>query len=84
MKPFAKVLCGFGNNGRDGLEGMVYKNAVGCYYHGPFLPKNPSVADFFITRILQVKYGECIELKKLDDVYEKKAREMLLKRFLKK
>ncbi len=83
VKPFAKVIKGFGNNGNDGMEGMVYKNAVGCYYHGPFLPKNPAVADFFIQRIIEVKYSERIELKKLDDMYENKAREVLLHRFLK-
>jgi hypothetical protein len=84
IKPFAKVIKGLGNNGSDGLEGMVYKNAVGCYYHGPFLPKNPAVADFFIQRIIEVKYKEHVELKELDDIYENKAREVLLKRFLRK
>lgn len=84
VKPFAKVIKGFGNNGIDGTEGMVYKNAIGCYYHGPFLPKNPAVADFFIQRIIEVKYKEHIELKKLDDTYENMAREVLLKRFLRK
>lgn len=81
VKPFAKVIKGFGNNGKDGMEGMVYKNAVGCYYHGPFLPKNPAVADFFIQRIIKVKYKEHTELKELDDTYENKAREVLLRRF---
>jgi len=81
VKPFAKVVKGFGNNGNDKTEGMVYKNAVGCYYHGPFLPKNPAVADFFIQRIIEVKYGEHIKLDKLDDTYENKARETLLRRF---
>jgi len=81
VKPFAKVLKGFGNNGKDGYEGMVYKNAIGCYYHGPFLPKNPSIADFFIKKIIRVKYDEKIELKELPDILEKKAREVLLKRW---
>jgi len=80
--PFAKVIVGFGNNGVDKTEGVVYKNAVGCYYHGPFLPKNPSVADFFIERIIEVKYGEKIQLKEQMDVYEKKAREVMLERHL--
>ena len=84
VKPFAKVIKGFGNNGNDGLEGMVYKNAVGCYYHGPFLPKNPAVADFFIHRCIEVKYNMHIELSSLDDTFENKARDVLLRRFLKK
>lgn len=81
IKPFARVIKGYGNNGNDGTEGMVYKNAIGCYYHGPFLPKNPAVADFFIERIIEVKYKEHVKLKKLADVYENKAREVLLRRF---
>src|SRR5258708_1364013 len=28
-KPFAKIVKGFGNNGEDGTEGIVYKNAIG-------------------------------------------------------
>jgi CobQ-like glutamine amidotransferase family enzyme len=27
--PFAKIIKGFGNNGEDGTEGVVYKNAIG-------------------------------------------------------
>ena len=80
-KPFANVIKGFGNNGVDGSEGVVYKNAVGCYYHGPLLPKNPAVTDFFIQRIIEVKYGDRIVLKKLPDIFENKARETLFKRF---
>jgi len=81
VKPFAKVIKGYGNNGNDGYEGMVYKNAIGCYYHGPFLPKNPEIADFLITRIIEVKYKQKITLQSLEDVYEKKARDFLFKRF---
>lgn len=78
--PFAKVVKGFGNNGEDGTEGMVYKNAVGCYFHGPFLPKNPKIADIFIQKALQVKYKKEIPLNRIDDVFEQKAREVILSR----
>lgn len=81
VKPFAKVIKGYGNNGEDGYEGMVYKNAIGCYYHGPFLPKNPEIADFFLTRIIEVKYREKVTLQPLKDEFEKKARKTLFKRF---
>lgn len=81
VKPFARVMKGYGNNGKDGYEGMVYKNAIGCYYHGPFLPKNPSIADFILSRIIEVKYGEKLSFKPLEDRFEKKARESLLARF---
>lgn len=81
VKPFAKVIKGYGNNGEDGYEGMIYKNAIGCYYHGPFLPKNPEIADFFLTRIIEVKYKEKVTLQPLEDEFEKKARDFLFKRF---
>ena len=79
-KPFANVTKGFGNNGEDGTEGAVYKNAIGCYFHGPLLPKNPQIADFLIERALEVKYKEKISLKKLDDDLEVKARSTIATR----
>ncbi len=47
-----RVLKGSGNNGKDGGEGLKYKNLVGSYMHGPLLPKNPALADFFIAAML--------------------------------
>jgi CobQ-like glutamine amidotransferase family enzyme len=79
-KPFAEVLKGYGNNGKDGTEGVVYKNAVGCYFHGPFLPKNPHIADFFIKTALEVKYKIEIELTSLDDSLEWQAHKTIVKR----
>jgi CobQ-like glutamine amidotransferase family enzyme len=79
-KPFAKVIKGYGNNGEDGTEGVVYKNAIGCYLHGPLLPKNPHIADYLITKALEVKYKEKIELKTLDDSLELQAQEAILKK----
>ena len=67
VKPFAKVIKGCGNNGEDGTEGAVYKNCIACYSHGPFLPKNPHVADWLLAKALEVKYGKKIELEDLDD-----------------
>lgn len=79
-RPFAKVVKGFGNNGEDGTEGVVYKNAIGCYFHGPFLPKNPTIADFLIKRVLEVKYKKDIILDPLDDTLENQAHEIIAKR----
>ncbi len=79
-KPFAKVLKGYGNNGEDGTEGVIYKNAIGCYFHGPFLPKNPHIADFIIQRALEVKYGKEISLQSLDDALEWQAQHTIVKR----
>jgi len=79
-QPFAKVIKGYGNNGEDGFEGAVYRNVIACYYHGPFLPKNPHIADWLTTKALEVKYKETVKLKKLDDDLEWKAHDFMLKK----
>lgn len=79
-KPFAKVMKGFGNNGEDGTEGIIYKNAIGSYLHGPLLPKNPSIADWLIREAIKIKYGETVELKPLDDTLSEKAKNMIAER----
>ena len=82
--PLGKVEAGFGNNGADGTEGCVYKNAIGCYMHGSLLPKNPILADWLIKKALEVKYGKKVELEPLNDVLESKAHTSVIKRFGKK
>ena len=79
-KPFATVIKGNGNNGLDGTEGVVYKNAIGCYFHGPLLPKNPYIADFLIQKALEVTYEEEITLTPLDDTMEKQAQRAMLEK----
>lgn len=64
-KPFATVLKGFGNNGKDKTEGIIYNNAIGTYLHGPLLPLNEHIADFLIEQALKIKYKKEIKLKKL-------------------
>ena len=78
IKPFARVIRGFGNNGQDGYEGAVYKNAIGSYFHGPILPKNPYVSDWLIKRALEVKYNKEIDLQPLDDILENQAHNFML------
>ncbi len=78
--PLGIVRRGFGNNGEDGTEGMVFKNVVGCYQHGPLLPKNPHLADWLIGKALSVKYQKDIELPSLNDELEWKAHSFMLKR----
>jgi lipid II isoglutaminyl synthase (glutamine-hydrolysing) len=68
-EPLAKVIHGHGNDGQSGFEGARYKNAFGCYLHGPLLPKNPAFADHLISLALQRKYGEAT-LALLDDALE--------------
>lgn len=79
-KPFAKVIKGYGNNGEDKTEGVVYKNAIGCYFHGPLLPKNPQIADYLILKALEIKYKKKINLTSLEDSLEGKARLTIVKR----
>jgi hypothetical protein len=71
-RPLARVIAGFGNNGRDGTEGAVQANAFGTYLHGSLLPKNPRFADHLIALALARKYGEG-ELPPLDDALEEQA-----------
>jgi CobQ-like glutamine amidotransferase family enzyme len=83
VEPFAHVLVGSGNNGEDGTEGAVYKNCIATYSHGPFLPKNPHIADWLIMKALEGKYKKTIELNQLDDTLEWQAHNYILNRFLK-
>ena len=77
-KPLAVVTTGNGNNGKDKTEGAYFKNVFGTYLHGSFLPKNPHFADFLIELALEKRYGEKIQLSKLDDTIENKAHQMLV------
>lgn len=70
---FGKVVVGAGNNSSDGTEGMVYKNCIGTYLHGPILPKNPKVADWLIAQALERKTGAPQDLTPLDDTIEERA-----------
>ena len=83
-KPLGKVLYGSGNDGKSGYEGVVYKNVIGTYLHGPLLPKNPQLADELILRALKKKYGEDVTLSPLDDSQEKAANDYIFYRFVKK
>ena len=68
--PFGRVLKGFGNDGRSGLEGAVTANTIGTYLHGPLLPKNVWFADWLIARALGIATGE---LAPLDDELERET-----------
>jgi CobQ-like glutamine amidotransferase family enzyme len=80
IKPFGKVLKGFGNNGKDEFEGAFYKESFATYAHGPILPKNPKLADYLIKKALFKKYKKEIELETLDDSIEDNARLAIAKK----
>ena len=71
--PLGKVLKGYGNNGKSGYEGVVYKNVIATYLHGPLLPKNPALCDVILSKALQKKYSDFSGLSPLDDEIETKA-----------
>jgi len=73
--PLGRVINGFGNNGKDGLEGVRRANLIGTYLHGPLLPKNAWLADRLISVALGRRYGEEPELEPLDDALEAAAHE---------
>lgn len=81
-KPFGKVLYGSGNDGKSGYEGVIYKNVIGTYLHGPLLPKNPQVCDYLLKKALERKYGDGT-LAPLDDKQEREANAYMVKRLLK-
>ncbi len=70
--PLGKVVVGRGNNGKDGTEGAMYRNAIGCYLHGALLPKNPRVTDWLIKAGLNRRYGMA-DLETIDDSIEESA-----------
>jgi len=65
-----RVVKGFGNNGRDGFEGVRQGNMIGTYLHGPLLPKNAWLADRLIALALERRYGTAPALEPLDDELE--------------
>lgn len=79
VEPLGRVLSGFGNNGKDGTEGVHYKNVFGTYSHGPLLPKNPAFCDHLLQTALERKYGKA-ELAPLDDELELLAHDEMCRR----
>ena len=77
-----EVLFGNGNNGKDKKEGVIYKNAIGTYMHGPLLSKNPALCDDLIRKAMIRKYGSCV-LEPLSDNYELLAKTDMIKKLLK-
>ena len=69
-RALGRVLRGYGNDGRSGLEGAISGNTIGTYLHGPLLPKNAWFADWLIARALGIDPGG---LAPLDDELERAA-----------
>ena len=78
--PLGTVVSGKGNNGTDGTEGAIYRNAIGCYLHGALLPKNPQLTDWLLAAGLRHRYGRPIDLAPLDDTLETTAHDRAVQR----
>lgn len=83
-KPFGKVIYGNGNSDKCGYDGVIYKNLIGTYLHGPLLPKNPALCDCILTNALKRRYKNFEKLIPLDDALELQAHNFILNRYLKK
>lgn len=83
-KPFGKVIYGNGNSDKCGYDGVIYRNLIGTYLHGPLLPKNPALCDCILTNALKRRYKNFEKLIPLDDALELQAHNFILNRYLKK
>jgi hypothetical protein len=80
QKPFGTVVSGYGNNSEDKTEGIIYRNAIGTYLHGPLLPKNPVLVEYLILQSLRHRHGDEVEpLQPIDHRLEDAARATALK-----
>ena len=82
--PFGKVRRGYGNTDTSGYEGVMYKNIIATYLHGPLLPKNPEICDTLLERALKRKYGSHTALAPLPDELEHIANSTITDRYSKK
>jgi lipid II isoglutaminyl synthase (glutamine-hydrolysing) len=71
-RPLGRVRCGFGNNGRDGGEGVRAGSVLATYLHGPVLPKNAWLTDHLLA-LAGAHAGEQATLEPLDQRREDEA-----------
>ena len=81
--PLGKVVYGYGNDEKAGVEGVVYKNVVATYLHGPLLPKNPGLCDYILTNAIKRRNPDFDGLAPLDDSLEQTANQYIVNRFKK-
>lgn len=75
VKPLGRVISGFGNNAKDGYEGVRDRNVFGTYLHGPLLPKNVWFAD----HLIELALGLDAPLQAIDDRLEDHAHESAIR-----
>ena len=81
--PLGRVVYGYGNDEKSGVEGVVYKNVVATYLHGPLFPKNPALCDYILTNAIKRKNPDFKGLGGLEDTLEDMANQYIVNRFKK-
>lgn len=81
--PLGKAVYGKGNDEKSAAEGVVYKNVVATYLHGPLLPKNPALCDYILKNAIIRKNPNFGNLPELDDELEYIANQYIVNRFKK-
>ncbi len=81
--PLGKVIYGYGNDEKSAAEGVVYKNVVATYLHGPLLPKNPALCDYILSNAVKRRNPDFEGLLELDDSLENTANQYIVNRFKK-
>ena len=79
-KPLGKVICGYGNTGDGGYEGLVYKNVFASYLHGPVFPKNQELCDYVLAAAMKKKYDDFEGFEPLNDELENMANKFMEKK----
>lgn len=81
-KVFGKVISnvGYGNDDTSKADGVIHKNMIATYLHGPLLGKNPEIADFLLSAALKNRFGMVEKLAPLDDKIELDANDYMAKR----
>lgn len=77
-RPLGKVLQGHGNNGKDGSEGVIYKNTFGSYFHGPILARNEALAKRILKLALERKYPAG-DFSPLNELHEDLTKNVVIK-----
>lgn len=81
VEPFGRVMGeGHGNNDDAGADGVLYRNVIASYLHGPLLGKNPEVADFLIRTAIEQRVGAAVTLPPMADAVELAANSYLCQR----
>ncbi len=75
-EPLGTVISGSGTFADTKTEGVVYKNLIGTYIHGPLLPLNPDLTDYIIKTASDFTDKDI----STDNVYEDNARNYILQK----